>query len=101
MGTKKLLLVIMLLFSMGALAYALIDNVWAQDEQDSLKYNTFENKWDYAGEDDTLKYNPLENEWESQLQLEGETFADCAARADFREGVTAFAEKRKPNFTGN
>ncbi len=48
-----------------------------------------------------LLYRSLENEWESQLQLEGETFADCAARADFREGVTAFAEKRKAKFTGN
>lgn len=47
-----------------------------------------------------LLYRSLENEWESQLQLEGETFADCAARADFREGVTAFVEKRKPEFTG-
>lgn len=47
-----------------------------------------------------LLYRSLENEWESQLQLEGETFADCAARADFREGVTAFAEKRKAKFTG-
>ena len=47
-----------------------------------------------------LLYRSLENEWESQLQLEGETFADCAARADFREGVTAFAEMRKAKFTG-
>lgn len=47
-----------------------------------------------------LLYRSLENEWESQLQLEAETFADCAARADFREGVTAFAEKRKAIFTG-
>jgi len=47
-----------------------------------------------------LLYRSLENVWESQLQLEGETFADCAARADFREGVNAFAEKRKPKFTG-
>jgi len=47
-----------------------------------------------------LLYRSLENSWESQLQLEGETFADCAARADFREGVTAFGEKRKARFTG-
>ena len=47
-----------------------------------------------------LLYSSLENTWESQLQLEGETFADCAARGDFREGVTAFNEKRKPKFTG-
>ncbi|MFT4565040.1 MAG: 2-(1,2-epoxy-1,2-dihydrophenyl)acetyl-CoA isomerase [Gammaproteobacteria bacterium] len=45
-------------------------------------------------------YRSLENEWESQLQLEGETFADCAAREDFREGVRAFSEKRKAKFTG-
>ena len=43
----------------------------------------------------------LENEFEAQLQLEAETFADCAVRADFREGVTAFIEKRKTKFTGN
>ena len=39
-------------------------------------------------------------EFETQLQLEAETFADCAIRADFREGVTAFVEKRKTRFTG-
>jgi 2-(1,2-epoxy-1,2-dihydrophenyl)acetyl-CoA isomerase len=48
-----------------------------------------------------LLYRSLENSWESQLQLEGETFADCAARNDFREGVQAFAEKRKANFKGD
>ena len=47
-----------------------------------------------------LMYRSLENEFESQLQLEGECFADCAGREDFREGVTAFVEKRKANFTG-
>ena len=48
-----------------------------------------------------LMYRSLENEFEAQLQLEAELFADCAARADFREGVTAFVEKRKARFTGN
>jgi len=47
-----------------------------------------------------LLYRSLENDFESQLQLEAEIFADCASRPDFREGVTAFVEKRKPVFTG-
>ena len=47
-----------------------------------------------------LMYRSLENEFEAQLQLEAECFADCAARNDYREGVAAFVEKRKANFTG-
>ena len=52
MDIIKLLLVIMLLFSTGALADDLLDNrVGDNGEEDSLKYNTFENEWGYAGED--------------------------------------------------
>ncbi len=61
--TKQLLVVIILLFSISALSAVLINNVWAQYD-DSLKYNTFENKWENAGENDSLKYNAFENEWE-------------------------------------
>jgi hypothetical protein len=65
MGTIKLFIVFILLFSTGALADDLLDNSLGDNgEEDSLKYNTFENKWDYAGEDDSLKYNALENEWD-------------------------------------
>ena len=53
------------------------------------------------GKSKALLYRSMESQFESQLQAEAEAFADCASRADFREGVTAFVEKRKPNFTGN
>lgn len=36
----------------------------------------------------------------AQLDAEMEAFARCAATRDFAEGVTAFVEKRKPNFKG-
>lgn len=42
----------------------------------------------------------INNQLEHQLQLEAEAFADCATTADFREGVAAFVEKRRPEFTG-
>ena len=71
-----------------------------QAETDKLAQRLASGPTHVYGNTKRLLYRSLENEWESQLQLEGETFADCAARADFREGVTAFAEKRKPDFTG-
>ena len=37
---------------------------------------------------------------ERQLQMEAEAFADCATTVDFREGVTAFIEKRPAAFQG-
>ncbi len=47
-----------------------------------------------------LMNSSLGNEFEAQLQLEAELFADSASGPDFKEGVTAFIEKRSPDFTG-
>ena len=52
------------------------------------------------GQAKQLLYKSNETHFEAQLQAEAEAFARCAAREDFKEGVSAFVEKRKPNFTG-
>ena len=38
------------------------------------------------------------NGLEAQMELEGRAIADCAAGPEGREGITAFAQKRKPRF---
>lgn len=43
----------------------------------------------------------LNNSLEAQLSLEAQNFAACAASNDWVEGVTAFKEKRKPDYQGN
>ena len=42
-------------------------------------------------------YNPHENGY----QVEANSFASCCRTDDFKEGTSAFLEKRKPQFTGN
>lgn len=52
------------------------------------------------GNTKALFYRSLESEFESQLQAEAEYFSDSASGPDFKEGVTAFVEKRAAVFTG-
>ena len=52
------------------------------------------------GQAKRLIYGSLENQMERQLQMEAEAFADCATTDDFREGVSAFVEKRRAVFRG-
>ncbi|WP_299140730.1 enoyl-CoA hydratase-related protein [uncultured Tateyamaria sp.] len=41
-----------------------------------------------------------ENDLDAQLETEASEQGDCGQSRDFREGVLAFVEKRKPNFEG-
>jgi 2-(1,2-epoxy-1,2-dihydrophenyl)acetyl-CoA isomerase len=47
-----------------------------------------------------LLHASFDSSFESQLMREGRSIAAMASTADFAEGVTAFAQKRKPSFTG-
>ena len=53
----------------------------------------------YAGIKRLLRVSDA-NSFESQIQLEAESFATCAATEDFAEAVNAFMQKRKPAFRG-
>jgi 2-(1,2-epoxy-1,2-dihydrophenyl)acetyl-CoA isomerase len=70
------------------------------DECDKLAARLASGPTYVYGQAKKLMYRSLENEFESQLQMEAECFAECAKRNDYREGVAAFVEKRKANFTG-
>jgi 2-(1,2-epoxy-1,2-dihydrophenyl)acetyl-CoA isomerase len=48
-----------------------------------------------------LMHSSHTNSLETQLAMEAEYFGKCAATQDWVEGVSAFNEKRKPEFKGN
>lgn len=52
------------------------------------------------GKTKKLMHASLVNDMEVQLALEAESFAACAKTDDWVEGITAFGEKRKPEFKG-
>ena len=77
-----------------------VPNEKLDEETDKLASRLANGPTQVYGQGKRLMYSSLENEFESQLQLEAECFADCAKRNDYREGITAFVEKRKAVFTG-
>jgi enoyl-CoA hydratase len=45
--------------------------------------------------------NAAFNPTEKGYQIEANAFSKCCSTSDFKEGASAFLEKRKPNFTGS
>ena len=107
-GVKKAMEMVMLGDRLNAKAMAeaglvnmVVPNVELNAETTKLASRLAKGPTRAYGHAKRLMWSSINNQLEHQLQLEAEAFADCACSHDFREGVTAFVEKRLPEFKGS
>jgi len=84
--------------------YGILNFVYTAEELESKTMeiaNTITQKSSYAIERAKKSIKAVsEMNLENGLKLEREMFVECANSEDGKEGITAFIEKRKPNFKG-
>ena len=88
----------------AALAMGLVNRVAAEgaleDEAEALIQRLANAPTIGLGNVKRLLYAAADNSLQTQMSMEAQCFAECAATEDWVEGVTAFTEKRKPQFRG-
>ena len=107
LGYRKALEIMLLAdaFDAGAaLALGLINRVTAPEallaETEHLAQRLAQGPTAAYAETKRLAQNGYDRTLVAQLDAEIEAFARCAGTADFAEGVSAFVQKRKPEFKG-
>ena len=102
--TMELYLTNRVLSAQEALDWSLINRVVPADElaeeTDQLAARLAEGPTKAFGGVKKLMQMTFDDSLETQMERETRTIVDLATGADGREGVRAFAEKRKPSFTG-
>ena len=102
--TRKFLLLNETLDASTALAAGLADEVVPRDQliarAEAIASQLATGPTRAFGEMRRLMASVADQPLETQLELEAQALARTAATADAREGLTAFAEKRKPIFRG-
>ena len=106
-GVKKALELTMLnpiLSAQEALAWGIINRVFPDDqftsEVNAIATRLAQGPTFAYGQTKKLFYNSMQETLEAQMHLEALGLAACGHTQEFREGVTAFIEKRPPDFIG-
>ena len=102
---NELLFTTRVLSAFEAFEWGIVNRVSSDEEFDAslsdLAQNLAERPTRTMARTKLLLNQSLGLNWKMQLEKEKEAIAWSSTTPDFAEGVTAFVEKRKPQFTGN